>query len=751
VAPGTPPHAGEDPSFHLNKLPVEVTPFIGRQAEIAALSQILQRTEARLVTLTGPGGTGKTRLAVEVARLHTHGFEDGIYFVSLAELSDPALVAPTIAATLRIRDTGGRTPLETLQGALWDKRLLLALDNFEHLLPAAPLIGDLVRACPSLQILVTSREILHLSMEREFPVAPLTLPDLDRVRAPQILSRYDAVALFVDRANAARPDFVLTEHDATSVAAICCRLDGLPLALELAAARIRLFTPEVLLKQLSHSLDLLTRGTRDRPVRQQTLRATMSWSYQLLSPDEQLLYALLSVFAGGWTLDAAEAVCRPVLGVDALDPMTSLVEKSLVRRQTSEGEPRFEMLETIREHASEKLEERGQTQESRRRHALYYLAFAEAIRPELDGPGQAEALNCLEQELANGQAAMHWALETGETELGLRMASAFEYVYMRGHVAEVAWLETFLAVAEGGDSLVALPLRMEALQLAAMYAQAHGNAPRARAFIEESLALMGALDDPREIAYRLHGAGQVSRALGDYTRAVALVEKALPLFRELNDKAGMALALTTLGDVARDQGDAKRLTELCEESLRLCRKIGNREYAAYALHNLGVAARMLGDLDRARRLLVESLQVYRETGLLWNRAEMLASLAAVTREQGDLDEAEILFVEGLRHYGTDTSDLAMVAMCLEGLAGVAAARGHSEHAVAQLGVAHALRGEIGASIWPVDRPAHERYLAKAREILGSEEFTRAWEMGHAMPVERAIADILNSNPVFVDV
>jgi predicted ATPase/DNA-binding XRE family transcriptional regulator len=727
----------------------EPTPFIGREQEVAHLVDLLQQPKARLVTLTGPGGSGKTRLALEVAAARLSVFADGVFLISLAPLTDPILVAPAIAATLGIKDTGEQALVTALQRSLRDKHLLLVLDNFEHLPGAAPLVGDLVQACPSVQILVTSREILHLSAEREFPVPPLAVPDLHQGPDPRLLSRYDAVALFVDRAQAARPDFVLTQDNASSIAAICHRLDGLPLALELAAARIRLFPPQALLGRLSPSLDLLTGGARDRPTRQQTLRATIDWSYSLLSPEEQTLFARLSVFAGGCTLAAAEAVCTTEedRSIALLDGVASLIQKSLVR-QDGERESRFGMLETIREYAAEKLEERGEAQEIQRRHALYFLEFAESIRPQLDGPGQIDGLNRLEEELSNLRVAVDWTCRHGEIEVGLGLAIASEYLYMRGHRAETSgWFEKLLAAEGGKGTRVSPSLRAVALQLAASYAlSAQGNAERSRSLTEESIALIGQLRDTREIAYRLQGAGQLLGEQGDDARAVAVLDQALSMFKELDDKAGVAVVLIDLGNIARAQGDAERLIELCEESLRLCREVGNRQYVAYALHNLGVAAWMLGDLDRARVLCEEALELNQQIGFVAERAEMLDSLALIVRDQRDLVEAEKLLAEGLRLCRTGTSRAGATAVCLEGMAGVAAVRGRVERAGALFGAVHALRERTGRSIWPINRRVSERDLAAARQALGEVRFTEAWEEGRAMTEEQAIDYALEEAP-----
>jgi predicted ATPase/DNA-binding XRE family transcriptional regulator len=726
----------------LTNLPNEPTPFIGREREIAALTAVLQQSRARLVTLTGPGGSGKTRLALEVAAAQLGTYPDGIFLVSLAPLTDPELVAPTLAAVLGIKGNEHESLPAAIRRGLREKHLLLVLDNFEHLLDAAPLVGDLVRGCPSLQILVTSRAILRLSAEHEFPVSPLTLPDLHQRQDLAHLSRYDAVALFVARARAVRPEFLLTEENAASVAAICHRLDGLPLALELAAVRIRLLPPPALLARLSRRLDLLTGGPHDLPNRQRTLRATMDWSYGLLGPEEQLLFARVSVFAGGCTLEAVEAVCRSASDstTAVLDRVASLVEKSLVR-QEGEEESRFVMLETIREYAAEKLEEQGEAPEILRRHALYFMAFAEAIRPQLDGPGQVEGLDRLEREHNNLRAAVEWACVQGEVEVGLRLAIASEYLYMRGHGAEIAkWFETILALEARGDKQINASLRAEGLQLAAAYALWNrGDTSRSRELTEECIALIDELTDRRDIAYRLQGTGQILAAHGDYARASSLLERALPLFAELDDKAGLGVVLKDLGNVARQQGDTERLVQLFVESLRFSREVGNATVVAEVLGHLGLAARMLGDLDRARALHGEALELARQVGTAWVGVGVLISLATIEREAGALAEAETLLTEALELCREECDVIQLSVESLEGMAGVAAARGRAEGAAVLFGAVHALRERIGTPMPPVNRPAYERDLAAVRATLGVERFTRAWDEGAAMTADQALA------------
>ncbi len=727
----------------------EPTPFVGRKGEMASLGQLLDRPSVRLVTMTGSGGSGKSRLALEIARARLMGYEDGVFWVSLAPLADPALVAPTIAAVLGIKDGGVLSPLAILERSLRQKHLLLVLDNFEHVLEAAPVVSALLRSCTSLQILVTSRAILHLAAEQEFPVPPLSLPALTLVPDLEVLSQSDSAALFVNRAQAARPDFVLTHENASYVAAICHRLDGLPLAIELAAARIRVLPPQALLGRLSRRFEILTGGARDRPTRQQTIRGAIDWSYALLSPAEQILFARLSAFAGGWTLEGAEAVCNGEgdLAIEVLDGLTSLVEQSLLL-QEGRSHSRFSMLETIREYAAEKLEERAETQTIQGLHARYFLDFVEEIRPHLDGEGQVEGLDRLEEEHNNLRAAIDWACSSGDVELGLRLAIAAEYLYMRGHSAEMAsWFERLLAVEEGNTTLVTPSLRAEALQLGAAYAiSERGNVEQGRALTDELMALIDELRDAREIAYRLQGVGQLLTWVGEYARAVTVIERALSIFRELNDTAGLGVVLVDLGTIARMQGDAPRVIEVSEEGLRSSREAHNGPPIVGALHNLGVAARMQGDLYRARTLCTEALELARQIGLVSSRRVLMVTLASIARDLGDLDEAETFLTEALRVGVTSDFQIEVTAMSLEGMAGLAAARTQGKRAAVLFGAANKLREGIGRLAWAVTGAAYERDLASARAAAGEEHFSRAWAEGYAMTMDGAIAYALGDVP-----
>jgi predicted ATPase/class 3 adenylate cyclase len=442
---------------HAHNLPAQPTPLIGREREAAEARERLRRPEVRLLTLAGPGGTGKTRLALQVAVDVLEDFADGVFFVPLAPISDPTLVASTVAQTLGVQETGSRPLLERLKEFLQDKAVLLVLDNFEQVIAAVPVVTALHAACPRLKSLVTSREVLRLQGEHEFPVPPLAVPDLRHLPASERLSQYAAAALFIQQASAVKPDFMVTNDNAPAVAEICVRLEGLPLAIELAAARSKLLSPQALLARLGSRLELLRGGARDLPARHQTLRGAIAWSYDLLSPDEQALFRRMAVFVGGCTLEAAEAVCRAAgpPELDVLEGMTSLVDKSLLRQEEEANrEPRFQMLETIREYGLECLTTSGELESARRAHATDYLALAEEAEPELTGPQQGVWLHRLETEHDNLRAALQWSQARQDAETGLRLGGAlWRFWLVRGYLREGRErLGRLLALAGGPGS-----------------------------------------------------------------------------------------------------------------------------------------------------------------------------------------------------------------------------------------------------------------------------------------------------------
>jgi predicted ATPase/class 3 adenylate cyclase len=671
-----------------HNLPVQPTPFLGREGEVTRLGELLQREDVRLVTLTGPGGVGKTRLALQVAAELVEAFPDGAWFADLAPLADPALVPSAIASALGLREEGGRPLIQALKEHLSDKRLLLLLDNLEHLLPAAPQAGELLAACPGLTILATSRAPLRLRAEREIPVPPLALPDRAHPPPAACLTRYAAVRLFVERAVAARPDFAVDSDSASAVAELCVRLDGLPLAIELAAARVKLLPPQALLARLGRRLPVLTGGARDLPARQRTLRDAIAWSHDLLAPEQQALFRRLAVFAGGWTIEAAEAVGDPGGELDAFGGLAALVDGSLVRTAEAgggpdPGAPRFGMLETVREYGLERLAASGDEAAARRAHAEHVLALAEEAGPALAGGEEGAALARLEAEHDNVRAALAWALGGGDAALGLRLAgTVWAFWYLRGHFGEGrGWLGRALAGSGAGATTKAA--RAQALRGAGVLAWAQGDYGPAAALLADALALYRELGDRRGIALTVGTLGAVAQEQGEHERAAALHAESLAAYRELGDKHRIARALGNLGVVARGAGDYARAAALHAESLALARELGDRRGVAATLANLAVVARERGDLGRAARLLEESLALHRELGDRRGVAPTLVNLGLVARDQGDPERAAARTEEGLA-LARELGDAPRIALALNTLGAVAGDRGSFEEATAFL-------------------------------------------------------------------
>jgi predicted ATPase len=573
-------------------------------------------------------------------------FPDGIWFVNLAPLSDPGLVAATIAQTFSLRAVGGQPIQEVLKSYLRVKRLLLLLDNFEQVVDAAPLIGELLAAAPGLRVLITSRMPLHLSGEREYAVPPLGLPPAtDRQRPnPETISQYEAVRLFIERAQAVKADFAVTNDNAPAVAGICARLDGLPLAIELAAVRIKLFPPQTLLTRLDNRLKLLTGGARDLPHRQQTIRNTIDWSYHLLDAGEQTLFVRLGVFVGGCTIEAAEAVCNAdgELPMEVVDGIAALVDKSLLRQDEGvSGEPRFTMLETIREYALERLAASGTEQIIREQHAKCYLALAEAAEPELLGSKQEVWLNRLAAEHDNLLATFQWTIAQGEVETALRLSAAlWRFWDTRGPLSEG---RQWLAVAlEQGESLPTA-IRAKALN-GAGYLAAQSDRSAARIFFEDSLRINQALGDKQSIALSLLGLGNVA---SDERQAIANYEESLALYRELDDTSGIAWSLTRLADIALSQSDYGQSIAHSTEALRLYRALDDKGGIAWMLHHLGEIAGRQGDYQRAVKLVQESLGLYQKLGDQGGIAWSLGSLGNVALAQGHDNEAMAYYERSL--------------------------------------------------------------------------------------------------------
>jgi predicted ATPase/class 3 adenylate cyclase/Tfp pilus assembly protein PilF len=750
VAPGLP---SEFPPLRtleakLNNLPLQPTPLVGREREIEEITERLRSDQVRLLTLTGPGGTGKTRLALQAAADLLEEFDDGVFFVALAAITVPALVAPTVARTLGLTERGAQPPEELLNGYLRDSQMLLLLDNFEQVLESAPLLDELLSWAPNLKILVTSRTPLRLYGEHEFPVPPLSLPDPSSLATLESLTRYEAVRLFAERAKAVNPNFSLTQENIPAVAEICARLDGLPLAIELAGARVRMLPPQALLRRLSNRLELLKGGPRDLPARQQTLRATIDWSYDLLSEEEKTLVGRFSVFSGGSTLEAIEALCgtEEDLPVDTLEGVSSLLEKSLLRQEEGpEGEPRFVMLETVQEYAHEKLEESGEAEEIKRAHAEYFLALAEEADPALKGPDQMEWLRRLEAEHDNMRAALSWAIGRQEkVELGIRLAGAlWRFWWTRGYDSEGRrWLEGALAI----DGRGSVESRAMALAGVGALASHQGDFDRAEEALVEGLELLVGEETERS-EVKLHlllTLGHVALETEDYDKATRLFEESLSLSREEGNSWGLARSVMSLATVIHEQGALERATELYEEGIDLFRERGDKLGLARCLNNLGLVVYSRGDPERAMKLAEESVSLLRELGAGADTALALCNLGWMALLQNDLGRAADLYKESLA-FAWDNGMKPIILPNLEGYACVAGAQGKAQRAARLWGAAQALQEAEGI---PRDTDfldeADER-ISAVRSGLGEQAWEEAWRKGRAMTLEEAVSYALEEN------
>lgn len=730
-----PPRAGspreqDEPPKPPTNLPAAVTPLIGRQREVVACCELLRDASVRLLTLTGAGGIGKTRLALQVATELVGEFRDGVFHVPLARLTDPDLVAATIAQTLELAEA--EEPLELrLKRFVHGRQLLLLIDNFEQLLPAAPLLAELLEAAPGLKLLATSRTLLRLSAEHQYPVPPLELPDPQALPSLAALCDLPAVALFVERARAFKPGFELTEDNAHAVAEICLRVDGLPLALELAAARVRLLAPQALLARLGQRLPLLTGGGREAPARQQTLRATIDWSYDLLSASEQTLFVRLACFAGGRTLEAAEAVCGATL-----DDVASLVDKSLLReREGLDGEPRFDMLATLREYALERLEAGGEANELRRRHAEHFVLLAERAEPEILRADQAEWLQRLEVDHDNFRLALEWSLRSGEVDLALRLIGSLRRAWVaRGYLTETRrWLEAALAQAASASPAI----HAKAVYGLGRVALAQGDYDQALPHLQESAAHSRQIGDSEGLVFALADLGWIASAQGDHEHAALLAQEALTEARKAANTMAVAAALHSLGRAMLDRGEYGRARELLEESLELRRERGDKRNTANSLASLGATAFLEGDHRRARELLDESLSLGRELGNLLLVAAALANLALVALFEADPDQAASLAAEALL-LSRDSGNKWTIGECLHILAGVAAAQGQAIRAATLAGTAEAIHESIQAPPSRAERAIRDHFLAASQEETGEAAFASARMQGHNMGTDGAV-------------
>jgi predicted ATPase len=655
------------------------------------------------------------------------------------------LLASTIAQAMGARETGNQSPEESLREYLGGLNLpiLLLLDNFEHLVSAAPVVAQLLTAGSNLKVVVTSQAPLHIYGEHEFPVPPLALPDPKSIPTLEVLSSLPAVALFVERARAMKHEFALTKENAQAVSAICARLDGLPLAIELAAARIKLLSPSAMLARLESRLNLLTGGARDLPARQQTLRSTVAWSYGLLNTAEQTLFRRISVFTGSCPLEAVEAVCdtKGDLGLDALDGMASMVDKSLAQHleQPQDTETRFFMLSTIREYALERLAESDDESATRRAHAAYYLVLAEEGAE--DGVAHPEWLDRFDVEHDNFRRALDYLIKIGDAAWGLRLGAAlFRFWETREHLSEGREVITRLLALEAAGEQPKLRARL--LFAAAVLAAEQGDYGCAQKLFQESLDLCLDLNDNRGVAVALNALALNARDRGDLTLASVLFERCVAIWKDLGDLADMARALSNLANVRKLQGEYTPASSLYDECLTIFRQIGDGAGAAWTLNYLGDVAREKADLAAARSFCDQSLAAFRQLQDGWGIASVLSDLASLSCDQGNNAEARRLYGESIQMF-QELGHKRGIARALECLAVSAAAQAKAEHSLRVAGAAAALRQRLGTPLNPAEQPRLEKALEFARRTLGNAAGLTAWMEGWEMPVERAVHEALN--------
>jgi predicted ATPase/class 3 adenylate cyclase len=675
-----------------HNLPLLLTTFVGREKEIGELKSLL--ASARLVTLTGAGGSGKTRLAIEAAQETIDHFEDGVHFVDLASLGDPILVVPAITQSLGIHENPGQGAFETLVAVLEDSHMLLVLDSFERVTGAAPALAQLLGRCSRVSALVTSRASLQLRGEHEFPVPALELPEPDGLPAPEHVADYEAVRLFGERARAASFDFAITADNAPSIVEICRRLDGLPLAIELAAVRLKTLSLPDLLNRLGSRLDVLTGGARDLPARQQALRSLIDWDYELLDEREQGLFRRLAVCSGGFTLEAVAAVAD-LSDSEVLNGIESLMAKSLLWRGTAPGEPRFQLLQTVREYALEVLAKSGEQEDARRRHAHFFLDIAERCNRELHGPNQVESLRALELDHDNMRSALEWTQEQSDNELQLRLVGALAWFWItRGHLSEGRrWIDAAIDRSVGQASL----LRADILRAAAVCARASRDTDEARRLTDEYLELQRLLGDDAGVAMGLKDLGNVEADEGDVLGARKLYEQSLGMWERTGDIAGIAATLNNLGYMATLQGDVDDAMRFLDRSIGLYRQLGEKEGVARALMNKGDCLRKKGELSEAAETLRKSLGMWRELGDQWDVSDCLDGLSAVYIDQKDFEIVATL-----------------------------------------VGGSEALREAIGAARPATEVAIHDDRLAATRAALGDAAFERAWDAGYRMSMDEII-------------
>jgi predicted ATPase/DNA-binding XRE family transcriptional regulator len=725
-------------------IPAEVSALIGREHDVADLLSRIRRRDSRLITLSGPPGIGKTRLALAVASRLVDEMADGVVFVGLAPISDARLVPTSIMQALGLAEAGKQPSVLRIQDALRAKRLLLLLDNFEHVIDAAPVVSELLTDCPDVVILVTSRATLRLRGEQEYPVPPLALPGGNGAiaREPNLesLATSPAVELFIQRVQAAQPHFVLTRSNAASVVEICQRLDGLPLAIELAAARCKVLTPQGVLTRLEHRLDLLNFGARDAPARQQTLRAAIEWSYNLLSLSEQILFRRIGVFIGGCSLTAVERVCNAdgALGGDVLDVVTALIDQSLVQQHEGVGgEPRLLMLETLREYSVEQLHAAGERQPLERWHAAYTLALTDEAERHLYGGDRGPWLDRLNEEQDNIRATLRWSLAHDDPEAGLRLVGSLWLWFQRRLLIEGRqWTEDFLALTEVRRNTSA---RARALFAAGHFAWLQGDVRIMRSRIEEAISIGRKQADETVLGRALPFLGLSID--DDHETARQLAVEGVEYCRRFGGTWDLALALTNLGRIEATWGHDDNARQPLTEATTLFRALGDTWLLALPLTSLGAIEHRSGHRAEAQAAFAEALPCFRSVEDRRNTTQVMTNLGHVALADGEVDRARAIFAESLI-FGQVHGDGFNVPACLRGLSGVALARGNVSRAVRLAGAADTLTAATGSTRWPAERLGGPAGNNDLQSKLGEQEFVTEWESGQRMSLKQAIDEAL---------
>jgi predicted ATPase/Tfp pilus assembly protein PilF len=732
--------SASQPESIQHNLPAQVTSFIGREAEIAAVLELLERQEVRLLTLTGPGGTGKTRLSLQIAAGLLDQYTDGVYFVSLAEASEPTMVVSKIAELLGVREGGSQSLLERVKGFLRDKHMLLLLDNFEQVLEAAPLVSELLESAPQLKLLVTSRAILNVRGEHEFQVPTLHLPGLTPGGATSQVADCESVRMFIERAKAINPHFELYDQNASVVAEICRRLDGLPLAIELAAARVKMLSPERMLNLLSSRLNLLTGGGRDLPERQQTLRNTLEWSVQLLNPNDQTLFARLGVFMGGFTLEAVQEVCHLEndTGLDILQGVESLLNNSLVQLEYLESfQPRFRMLETIREFGQEKLAANGELEALQCRHARYFIDKMSEVSPIFATHEADHGLAWVDAERDNLRAALAYCFKDASLlELAPWLMTEMNWPwYRRGFLSEGRdWANRLLRSSVAQGQTLA---RCYALWSSGAMAMWQGDLNDALALFEEAVATSKAIEFPFAVATTLLFLGTTQVNRGKDKIALQYLQEASELFEQLAMPWYLAATLVHMGNASLGMGDLNNARVYLDQAFQISQQIGENWLISFILNNYGEVARTEGDFHKAQLYYEESEGLLRAMGDIGDLARLVHNLGCVAQHMGDLAVAEERFNESLAMFIKLGNQRGM-AECLSSLAGLWSERSQMLPATKLLGAAQALLDATGATWWPADRVEVERILENLQLSLEHDQFEAAWEEGKKMNLEAAI-------------